>query len=1194
MRKLLLLALLLGVLPLQAKEKIIPFKLSTANGLPDNDIRRLAQDPAGNIYFSSQYACYVYDGYSFCTVADSLVKKYRIRRADLLHKGQSTDNLGNRITLGGNGFIVYHDRRSGQTIEMKVYTPQMLSLSDNLKIKVATTRSGHIWVSVNGNGLFLYNRQTGQLRHIVKGGADGLLDTNYIVEMLLDHDDNLWVAQEHYGLVRLNIVDEHRVVRLDPTGSNDRMNRIRMMRRTGSNTILVADKDGNLYSADGMLNHLRPFSTRNANVISAATDSRGRLWLGTQANGVKVDGRQVGKGRIDCILMDNKHRIWACGMSNSLMLIDLPDHGKATVKTVLPAGNEQNYRFMLQDHRGQMWIASDKGVYTFDPDQLLRNPKAIRLVLEGTAKNLYEDSNHTLWIGTKSDGIYSTSLDKANGPTLKFSHLTRADGLPSNVIQFITESSPGRLFIGTDNGCVWYYPRLKQLQHFFIPDDLAVNFCNENSFVRLNDGTMAVGTIDGIVFADKQVAIGTGKPRPLALTNVLVNGVSVFDMGADSPVKDDLNQLKAIHLSHDQNSITVDFSTFDYGNTQNVSYSCQLEGYDHNWNEATHLNFATYKDLSPGTYRLSIRYSTNGSNWTLWPKELKIVVSPPLWATWWAILLYVIAAVAVVWVVARQIRRTRALRQSVAMEKQMTEFKLRFFTNISHEFRTPLTLIEAAMERIRSLRDMPGDMKQPVANMQRSVDNMMRLVNQLLEFRKMQNGKLSLALQQTNITTFVYNIYMSFHDVAATRAINYQFLPQKKEIDGYIDRSHVDKIVYNLLSNAFKYTPNGHEITLKLSVDDSQRLQISVVDTGIGIPREKQDKLFERYATGKVSADSIGIGLNLTQELVRVHHGEIHYEENPGGGSQFIVSLPIGRDDYQSDDFMQVDTGLKQDDTEEKEGFSEQYAGLMGEPLNDKRVLVVEDNPDIAGMLMQELGKYFHVDTAQDGQQAWETLTSNSDKTPKYDLVVTDVMMPRMDGFQLVAHIRADSHLRHLPVVMLTALTTEEKQQKGLEVGADVYIAKPFSVKVLIAQCASLLHLREVMLQSFAKQPARKAQAPKILKDEKDKKFIEQLDAMIANHLSDQSLSVDTLAGMFGMGRTTFYRRVRSLTGKTPNVYINEARMYRAAEILRDENLTVSEVAYRVGISYPQYFAMSFKKMFGKSPTEYMKGEEGR
>lgn len=1190
MKKLLLIALLLSSIPLWAGEKIIPFKLSTSNGLPDNDIYGIAQDPTGNIYLHSKYATFSYDGYSFRKVADSVYIKWHKKHDDILRHHHTTDNLGNSIDLNNDGDLIYHDIQSGDSLIFRVFTPQMLSLSYNLKIRVATTRDGHIWISVNGNGLFLYNRYTKQIVHIVKGGAERLIDSNYIVDIMLDHDDNLWVSQEHFGIVRLSIVNESRVLRFDATDLNERMNKIRMIRRLGRSTILVADKDGNLYSADGSLGNLKHIRRNGKNIISAATDSRGRFFLGTQVNGIDIDGRQVGKGRVDCILMDNKHRMWACGIKNGLMLIRLSDKGEAAVKTVLPAGDGLNPYFLLQDHSGRMWMASEKGVFVFYPDQLLRNSKSISRVLNIAAKNLYEDSSHTLWIGTANDGVYSTVLNQTAVLKLKFTHLTRDDGLPSNVIQFITESSPGCLFIGTNNGCVYYRPRQKQLRHFFMPDNPALNYCSENSFARLDDGTMVVGTIDGIVYVDEEHISKAEKPHPLALTNVLINGVSVFDMGDKSPISDNLSQLSEMHLAHDQNFITLDFSTFDYGNTQNINYSYRLEGYDRDWSEATHFNFATYKDLSPGTYTLSIRYAANNSNWTLWPKRLKIVVKPPLWATWWAIILYVIALLAVMFVIARQIRRTQALRQSVTLEKQMTEFKLRFFTNISHEFRTPLTLISAAMERIRSSKNMPGDMKQSVANMQRSVDNMMRLVNQLLEFRKMQNGKLSLAVQETDIVAFAYNIYMSFHDMAVTRKINYLFLPQKKEIKGYIDRSHFDKIVFNLLSNAFKYTPNGNEISLRLSLSDNDWLQITVGDTGIGISKDKQAMLFERYATGKVSADSIGIGLNLTQELVRVHHGKIRYEENPGGGSLFIVSLPINRNAYSDDDFMLIDTGLKQKVEDEKESFGEQYAELMGEPLNDKRVLVVEDNPDISGMLMQELGKFFHVDTAQDGQQAWEMLTAAGNNNP-FDLVVTDVMMPRMDGFELVRHIRDDERLRPLPVVMLTALTAEEKQQKGLEVGADVYIAKPFSVKVLIAQIATLIHLREVMQRSFASRPARKALAPQILKDEKDKKFIEQLDTMIGSRLGDPDMSVDTLAGLFGMGRTTFYRRVRELTGKTPNVYINEARMYHAAELLKSENLTVSEVAYRVGINTPQYFAINFKKMFGMSPTKYQKGD---
>ena len=486
------------------------------------------------------------------------------------------------------------------------------------------------------------------------------------------------------------------------------------------------------------------------------------------------------------------------------------------------------------------------------------------------------------------------------------------------------------------------------------------------------------------------------------------------------------------------------------------------------------------------------------------------------------------------------------------------------------------------MERIRDQKELPGALRQPVSNMEHSVERMVRLVNQLLEFRRMQEGKLSLSLQETEVVGFLRDRYMHFRDVAESRHISYSFIPSEKSCMVYIDRGFLDKVMYNLLSNAFKYTPSGRSITMALKMSNVMR--ICVTDTGVGVPKEQRASLFERYAAGQLSADSMGIGLNLTYELVKAHHGTITYEENPEGGSIFTVTLPTDKAVYQEQDFLQPSPIT----LHESPSTLHEYREVVPNPMNNVCVLVVEDDVEVAEMVSRELGRYFRVLTANDGAEAWELL--QADNSP-IDLVISDVLMSRMNGFELTRRIRAHQQLRHLHIVLLTALTDETKQEQGLTSGADVYIVKPFSIKLLLAQCCSLIDQRERLKHSYATIPYSSTAAPaEVIRDERDKSFIAQLDVYVASQMHRSELSVDNMAAHFGCGRSTFYQRVCKLTGYTPNDYLKRARMERAAELLRTDNITVSEVCYQVGISSPQYFATSFRKIYGMSPTAYQQG----
>lgn len=1166
----------------KANDEILSYRLSTANGLPDNNIRSFSLGSKGIIYFNAPYDTYAFDGYTFRQVDSKQSSKgmYTPRGMTVTDsQGWEKDNMGNKYRVSNDGVVHIQDRQTNETLHLHIFDPKLLQLSMSLRVFVVTDIRGLIWIAVSGNGIFIYNKHTQQLRHITKEDKDPLIDSNYIVALMADKCGNIWASQEHMGVVCLKMIEsKYHLITVNEDSYQSR--NIRMVRRLADGQVYMCNNAGDLYSSNGRLGHLQCVM-KGKNILTAFKDSKGRLFLGSRKDGICIDGKWTCKGRIECIVEDHKGRIWACGIHNGLYVAD---KGTSTFRQVM---SDLRQRQIVIDHKtGNFLVASDSGLICFNPDKLLKDKSNYQIILKELCRCVYIRPNNDIWIGTANKGIFVRK-----NRTKRFINLTHHDGLPINAITFILETpktsknnDKDALIIGTENGLVMYAD--KRFHKLFFSNKPLNNFCHENAYAILDNGNIAVGTLDGLIVAETTLPLSVKSlvKKPISISEIMANGVSVLP-GEWNSQKSGNQQLT---LNHNTDNLTFYFSTYDFTDKDNVDFSYILEGYDMKWSPASTSNFASYKNLKPGHYRFRVRYRDANGNWIESTDTCEIKILSPWWASWWAYLIYIIVTLVIAMIVYRQVINTQRLKHKLKIEKQLAEYKIRFFTNVSHEFRTPLTLIQDSMQRIKALRDVPGDLRQPLSNMQRDVSRMMRLINQLLEFRKMQNNKLSLALQETDVVTLLHNIWINFHDTAENKGISYQFIPQKKSLITVIDRDYVDKIVYNLLSNAFKYTPKGGSITLKLNTDENY-MNIIVADTGIGIPKEEQTKIFERYSTGKVDADSIGIGLHLTQELVRVHHGEITLHENSPKGAIFTVSLPLDKTVYSEADYIKEVPEMVSNTIIEKQGFKEEVSELAIEPMNDKTILIVDDTPELCEMIAKEMGRYFHVQTATNGQEAL-TLLQHSD-TNNIDLVISDIKMPLMDGFELTKRIRKDKSIKTLPVVLLTSLTDDKKQLHGLDVGADAYIIKPFKLSVLVSQCAMLIKQRELLKNAYSisskPNTTDKEVVKTIIREEKDLKFIKQLDQTINKKISDTSLDIDSLSAIFGMGRTTFYAKVKSLTGKTPNEYISDIRLNMAAKLLREDTLQVGEVAVKTGFNSPQYLARNFKKKFGLSPSEY-------
>ena len=1133
----------------------------------------------------------------FLSASHGGVKGGLERFRDIVEHGGAviSDNLGNPVVIDNSGLLWHVDRLTGETVCMRVYDESLFPVVSSKKYKVVTsTRRQLIWVSTNGCGITVYDRRGRTVRHIRQ--ESGLIASDYIVDMLLDSDDNVWVADEFRGLAFLTPVESQTTVVLPNANARDmRDNQVYVMKWLADSTLLVANTKGGVYVADHSLGIKDSHTWKGIDVHAVCSDKTGKTWIGTRQNGLRTgDGgwyrhnpknpQSVSANNIYSLTCDHDGRIWVAPEESYLDLVVARQDGTYEFRHFF--GNKFSARVLFQDTGGTMWVGTKAGLYTFRPERLISDTTAYERLLTGEdlkysdISSIYEDSHHRVWVGTIGNGAYCIDPNR-RGDSGSHLHLTVASGLVSNEVHAIIEDDRGVLWLATNRGITCYDAESGRCWYHYDEYELLRNYYADNSACRLPDGRLAFGTYAGIVVYDVTTALAPA-PRTarLAVTDLIVNGVPICQMD-DVPWS--LNgHTGELRLSHDQNLLTFHFSAFRFMATTATRYSYWLEGYEKEWSEPTDYSSATYKKLPPGRYVLHVKAFDNYSP-TTQEATLPFVISKPWWLSWWAYLAYACLALVAGWYVYRQLRTIYLLRQRIAVEHQLTEYKLQFFTNISHEFRTPLTIIRGAIDRIRREGNIPAEMRQPVSSMNRSVSRMLRLINQLLEFRKMQNNKLRLALEETDVVKFLNDIFMSFWDIADNKHINYTFSSQERSYPMYVDCSHLDKIVYNILSNAFKYTPSHGDVAMNVGFADGM-LSIRIKDTGIGIPKEKQPELFSRFMQSSFANDSIGIGLNLTKALVEVHHGTISYEPNEPKGAVFTVKIPTDKNCYAAEDFLAEGYQLLAQNVEADNSTT--YKELAAQPMNDRSILIVEDDADVMDYMENLLQKYFVVHKAADGVEALRML-----EQLRPDLIISDIMMPVMDGLELTARIRQSEAVKDVPVILLTALTADDKRVKAMEKGADAYLSKPFDAQLLVATAARLIQQRDTQKSQYMQQTAEgKTVLPEIIVDERDKRLLDVLNRWLSNHLSDPQLSVDMMAEAMGYRRTVFFKKIKALTGQTPADYIKTLRMNRAAELLQDETITVAEVCYKVGISDPHYFAKVFRQQFGISPKKYQQG----
>lgn len=1105
-----------------------------------------------------------------------------------------TDNKSNHLLLNNEGEVYYISR----TYQFHCKLPFTGAASkEDLNYKVLTTADNQVMISTRGKGLFIIN-----LTKLSKGTMTQAIAEHYptqsnnIPSIYEDKRGNVWVLQEDMGAMCLknsHAIADFEAFMPSSLSHDGQQNAVRMLKSAKDKKIYTCSIHGNLATFDGQSLHALP--SQYGDVLSLDIDRQGTYWWGTR-QGVYV-GKElyrndkskptsISANKISDILCDTKGRTWLACYGGGLDLAQEKGNNWQFTHFFTQTQETKEARVLLQDHKGNIWLGTGEGVFVYNPDLLIgKKDKGLHLIVNKNPKMdeihaIHEDRKHRIWVAITGTGV---ALYDNQGKKPQFVKVfTHADGLGDNNVQSFVEDHQGRIWVGTNYGVSCYQEKSHRFSNYLISYSTLGNRCTENSACKLADGRLAFGTKEGIAYFNPNLVMRKLAPSQAGITFILVNGIPLEQLPTDSYEQ----QGNHLTFSHDQNSIRLKFSDFTFDKEHSTLYSYWLEGQDKEWSIPSSEASITYRSLRPGTYTFHLRSCNIQGEWSKNETVWRFTISPPFWATWYAWVLYLLVAAAVIYFIWKQMEEKRKLKEKIRLEQQLTDFKVHFFTNISHEFRTPLTVILGAMDNIREKGELPSQLKLPISNMLKSTQRMKRLIDRLLDFTKVQEQKMPLQVEETEVISFLRDSWTYFQQIAQNKKITYLFATYTKEVSVPVDRKKLDTIVGNLISNALKYTPAGGEVELKIEKDaESNQLLIHVADNGIGIPEEKRSQLFMRFMQSSFSYDSIGIGLYLSNKMAQIHHGSISYEARPTGGSIFTLHLPASAKDYAANEFVQpIDTGTV-DEQKERVWLAE-YKETAGKSLNNKKVLIVEDDTDVMDFLCQNLRHYFVIQTANNGKEALEAIEND-----RPDLIVSDVMMPVMNGYELTRKLKTNDAYYDIPVILLTALNEESKKAKGYNAGADDYIEKPFSMTMLLSRSIQLMQQHDKMKAMFSQMTTEEPQKVQtIIKEERDKKFIDILDSWIMRHLSDTDLNIDTLANSLSYGRSTFYGKVNALTGMTPNNYIRKKRLEEGKRLLEDSNDTIAEISYKTGFTNPYYFTKCFKQEFGVTPSAYRKG----
>lgn len=1092
-----------------------------------------------------------------------------------------------------------------------------LSLMDNMmeilardkNFSVAEDASGRLFIASYGNGLYVYSPKEDKLQHFSTKDKDPILDTDFLFSIFIDRSNCIWISSG-YGVFWLKEIQDinAKYIQLMPQAENELNNQVRHVSYIGNNQVVASNRNHQCFIYDIKTGSVTSLLQADANIYSYKVDPKGHTWIGTKGAGLTIDGKKYShklgncpSDRIYDFAFDPQGRTWIATWGNGLLLTHWFDNKPLRfAQFIASTTKEEQIHALFMGRGNRLWACSNNGIILVDTHKKNISNKDIIRFNSSTCQLPvnqiicgFEARDGVLWFGTNSGIIKAHYNEKTR--RLSFEMINTTNGLINNSVRAMAEDHYGNIWVTTEEGLSRINSQTMNMKSFILSNLLSENAYTENCVTQLPDGRMIFGSVHGmLLLKPERYAPNSEKSQKVTITNLEVNGMSILKDEQNEVSDWAINYTKEISLTSDKNSLTISFSNFNYPEIGSTVYQYYLEGIDKTWRHKTSLNHADFNDLRPGHYTLHLRTLNSNNEWS---KEttLKITIRQPWYNTGWAWTVYLIIIGSIGLFLYRAWRKNFELTQQMKMEKQMNDFRIDFFTHISHEFRTPLAIIQSTIEKLKNSGE--GYINKPTLyTLGRGSKRMQRLINNLMDFRKINTGNMKLSLEQGDIIGFIRKIFDDIYTIAKQKDINMSFTPSVNKHPMVFDTTKVETIIYNLLSNAVKYTPDKGNIAVKIDIQN-KKLEFSVEDDGPGIKPDREKDLFKPFMHGYVSKGGMGIGLYTAHEMAYLHKGALTYQRSENlGGSLFILTLPDDSSLYSSEDFAEQ-SALEKTSIERDE-IDAIVKEMAPKAINDVTVMVIEDDPDMMEQIKSELSIYFKVVGFMNGKTGYENI-----KRIKPALLISDIMLPGMSGYEVVSNMKADPALQDIPVIMLTAFDDTQHILKAYKNFVDDYMVKPCNFKLLIARALQFVAAdrkvntpaKESVLESSNEdvqvKPVKqlKQVEPALLMSTQDKKFKDKLEAIVAQHISDHNFNVDRLAELLNLGRTTVYNRTKNILGVSPNMYIQNERLRIAAQMLLEGEYTVTEISDKVGFSDATYFYKCFKSKFGVAPSKYGK-----
>lgn len=1150
--------------------------------------------------FVQQYGLFMYDH----------KKEVLIKINDQVKQGNSL-----KLSPDGDLWLGNDDGLFKFSVSANAYQGNFLPLKQKV-VHLTVDRKGILWIASDGGGVWLLPPFFFRAHPFLSDEGKALVNSNAVYDIYEDMEGRKWIGTLRGGV---NMVESRtnpfkHIIHQSTDQNSPAKNFILTFCEDDHRNVWIGTDGAGLRYWNRSTNKMTDFvhiagngHSISSNFITSITeDVKGDIWISTWFGGInKFNWATKSFEHFTCfnpftnaeekntwiVYEDRQQRIWGGATNDGSLYLFNPKANKFEIFDP----EIMNLQCIAEDNEGNFWGGNYSSLINID--RVGKNHKTFQLGT--TVRCLHEDKKKNFWLGTQGSGLLL--FDRKTG---KYKSFTTADGLPSNTILRILEDKNGDLWLSTFNGLTRFNPDKKICLNFSQSDGLQSNQFSFNAGLALQSGEFLFGGIKGFNIFFPDSVINTTNDRKVFLTGLKINNKLIEEDGSYITARD-LDKINEITLPYNRTALTMDFLALDYSGADKIMYAYYLEGWDKVWNYSNIIRTANYTRIPEGNYTFKVKVAGADGKWMEETALLKIIVLPPWHRTWWAYVLYISFIGGVIYLYIRYTKRQERLKYEVKLahlenekEKEVNERKLNFFTNISHEFRTPLTLI------INPLKDMLGhgagsNQEKELNIVYRNARRLLSLVDQLLLFRKADSGADILKISKVNIVELCHDVYHCFIHQAKVNNITYGLENNihSEPLQVYLDKEKIEIALFNLLSNAFKFTPNGGNILFILN-ETKETVELVVKDNGCGIASEDSRRIFEKFQQSShqknINKTGFGIGLYLVKHFVTGHQGSIQCESVVNQGTTFIITLKKGESHLPANSIRQevgTQSGLLNElaaetssaKIEKDQPLSNRSEGKVAEEvITDRRsILLIDDNEEIRGYLQHAFEEKFVVYTAESGEEGYRLA---NDIVP--DLVISDINMQGMNGVELCLAIKKSNILGHIPVILLTAETGNDIQLKGIEGGADDYITKPFDIAMLLAKVDTILKNRNLLQQYFFDNITLKETSVKVPAEYRD--FLKKCIKVIEENIDTDDFTIKKFAQAMGMSRSSLYQKVRSISGQSLNAFIRSIRLRRAAVLMLTGNMNINQAAFQVGIADARYFREQFVKLFGMNPSDYI------